>query len=127
MLQLHYATSLDTSFEQLGLSIPTVFTYRLSYCGSGLFQVAFSSVAIWSALFSFVFLKRQINSLQWVGIIVVTFGLVLSPLSTNASSSSPLTGILLTLLGAQFYALSYILNEYISVFYIFFFHVDTSW
>ena len=83
--------------------------YRLSYCGSGLFQVAFSSVAIWSALFSFVFLKRKISPLQWLGILIVT------PLSTNTSGNSPLTGILLTLLGAQFYALSYILNEYISV------------
>ena len=85
--------------------------YRLSYCGSGLFQVAFSSVAIWSALF----LKRKISPLQWLGILIVTFGLILSPLSTNTSGNSPLTGILLTLLGAQFYALSYILNEYISV------------
>ena len=89
--------------------------YRLSYCGSGLFQVAFSSVAIWSALFSFVILKRKISPLQWLGILIVTFGLILSPLSTNTSGNSPLTGILLTLLGAQFYALSYILNEYISV------------
>ncbi|KAK8802792.1 hypothetical protein WA171_006464 [Blastocystis sp. BT1] len=89
-------------------------TIGLSYCGSGLFQVAFSSVAIWSALFSFVFLKRKISPLQWLGILIVTFGLILSPLSTNTSGNSPLTGILLTLLGAQFYALSYILNEYIS-------------
>lgn len=93
----------------------------LSYCGSGLFQVAFSSVAIWSALYSFVFLKKKIYPLQWVGIGIVTLGLVLSPLSstssssTTSSNSSPLTGLLLTLLGAQFYALSYILNEYISV------------
>ena len=115
MLLLLCVTLRDILFEQLGLFDLAAFMYRLSYCGSGLFQVAFSSVAIWSALFSFVFLKRKISPLQWLGILIVTFGLILSPLSTNTSGSSPLTGILLTLLGAQFYAISYILNEYISV------------
>lgn len=46
----------------------------MTYCGSGLFQVAFSSVAVWSALFSRIFLKRMISSIQWIGIVVVTIG-----------------------------------------------------
>ena len=50
-----------------------------------------------------------------MGIVVVTMGLVVSPLSSNAKGGSPVVGILLTLLGAQFYAISYIVNEYISV------------
>ena len=88
-------------------------TIGLSYCGSGLFQVAFSSVAIWSALYSRVFLKTPISCVQWIGIAVVTLGLAISPLSSLSASDSPLTGILLTLVGAQFYALSYVINEYI--------------
>ena len=82
------------------------------YCGSGLFQVAFSSVAIFSAIYSRVILKTFITPLQWFGIVVVTVGLVVSPFSSNTSGSSPITGILL---GAQFYAISYIVNEYIIV------------
>lgn len=85
------------------------------YCGSGLFQVAFSSVAVFSALYSRVFLKTYISSVQWLGITIVTVGLVISPLSSNTTGASPVTGILLTLLGAQFYAVSYIVNEFISV------------
>lgn len=50
-----------------------------------------------------------------MGILIVTLGLCVSPLSSGAKGQSPLTGILLTLLGAQFYALSYIVNEYITV------------
>ena len=88
---------------------------RMVYCGSGLFQVAFSSVAIFSAIYSRIFLKTLITPLQWVGIVIVTMGLVVSPLSNNSSGGSPVTGILLTLLGAQFYAISYIVNEYIGV------------
>ena len=85
------------------------------YCGSGLFQVAFSSVAIFSAIYSRCLLRTYISGLQWLGILIVTAGLVVSPLSSHSSSDSPLVGVLLTLLGAQFYALSYIVNEYITV------------
>ena len=102
----------------IGLGLFFSLIPSLSYCGSGLFQVAFSSVAIWSALYSRIILKRPINRVQWLGIGIVTLGLVLSPLSAQN---------LLTLLGAQFYALSYILNEYISVRFVSAFQVDHSW
>lgn len=110
-ISLRFAYLLTALCDFTGYIIRTI---GLSYCGSGLFQVAFSSVAIWSALYSRIILKRPINRVQWLGIGIVTLGLVLSPLSAQNTSNSPLTGILLTLLGAQFYALSYILNEYIS-------------
>lgn len=107
--------SLVILFVQLGIKNEFLYKYRLAYCGSGLFQVAFSSVAIWSAIYSCIFLKKSISSKQWFGIIIVTFGLCISPLSSSTKGDSPLTGLLLTLFGAQFYAFSYILNEYITV------------
>lgn len=85
------------------------------YCGSGLFQVAFSSVAVFSAIYSRIILRTYISPLQWFGIVIVTIGLCVSSLSSNTQSQSLLLGIILTLIGAQFYALSYIVNEYISV------------
>lgn len=88
---------------------------RMVYCGSGLFQVAFSSVAIFSAVYSRIFLKTNVSAIQWLGITIVTSGLIVSPLSSNSQGKSPVTGILLTLLGAQFYSISYIVNEAITV------------
>ena len=88
---------------------------RMVYCGSGLFQVAFSSVAIFSAVYSRIFLKTNVSAIQWLGIAIVTSGLIVSPLSSNSQGKSPVTGILLTLLGAQFYSISYIVNEAITV------------
>ena len=87
---------------------------RMVYCGSGLFQVAFSSVAIFSAVYSRIFLKTNVSAIQWLGIAIVTSGLIVSPLSSNSQGKSPVTGILLTLLGAQFYSISYIVNEAIT-------------
>ena len=94
------------------------------YCGSGLFQVAFSSVAIFSAVYSRIFLKTNVSAIQWLGIAIVTSGLVVSPLSSNSQGKSPVTGILLTLLGAQFYSISYIVNEAITVGSLSFSHVQ---
>ena len=88
---------------------------RMVYCGSGLFQVAFSSVAIFSAVYSRIFLKTNVSAIEWLGIAIVTSGLIVSPLSSNSQGKSPVTGILLTLLGAQFYSISYIVNEAITV------------
>ena len=88
---------------------------RMVYCGSGLFQVAFSSVAIFSAVYSRIFLKTNVSAIQWLGIAIVSSGLIVSPLSSNSQGKSPVTGILLTLLGAQFYSISYIVNEAITV------------
>ena len=85
------------------------------YCGSGLFQVAFSSVAVFSAIYSRIILGIYVSTLQWVGIFVVTLGLCISSLSNKGQSETAILGIILTLVGAQFYALSYIVNEYISV------------
>lgn len=90
--------------------------YRMVYCGSGLFQVAFSSVAVFSAIYSRLILGVYVSPTQWFGIAIVTTGLCISSLSSNSHSESLVLGIILTLIGAQFYALSYIVNEYISVF-----------
>ena len=53
------------------------------YCGSGLFQVAFSSVAIFSAIYSRCLLRTYISGLQWLGIIIVTAGLGRKPGETR--------------------------------------------
>ena len=104
------------SFVLLGIFlILYIISSRMVYCGSGLFQVAFSSVAVFSAIYSRIILGTYVSLLQWFGIVVVTVGLCLSSLSNLSTSDSTLTGIILTLVGAQFYALSYIVNEYISV------------
>lgn len=59
----------------------------LSMAGSGLYQVVYSSVICWSALFSRVVLQKIVSSEQWIGIALVTFGLAFSALGESASSS----------------------------------------
>jgi drug/metabolite transporter (DMT)-like permease len=45
-------------------------------CGPTVFAIIYSSVTVWTAVFSWVVLKRSLNLPQWVGIISVFGGLV---------------------------------------------------
>lgn len=97
----------------------------LSMAGSGLYQVVYSSVICWSALFSRVVLQKIVSSEQWIGIALVTFGLAFSALGESASSSNQddpeedgkhhylvLMGCLNTLIGAAFYGGNYVTGEF---------------
>eukprot|EP01090_Pellita_catalonica_P021523 TRINITY_DN8085_c0_g1_i5.p1 TRINITY_DN8085_c0_g1~~TRINITY_DN8085_c0_g1_i5.p1 ORF type:complete len:393 (-),score=24.87 TRINITY_DN8085_c0_g1_i5:339-1517(-) len=46
--------------------------------GSGLFQVVYSSVVIFTALLSRVMLQRQLSLRKWLGIVIITMGLMFS-------------------------------------------------
>ncbi|CAG8614114.1 1671_t:CDS:2 [Paraglomus occultum] len=60
-------------------------TIAFFYIGSGMFQVIYSSVVIWCAILSFIFLKRNLLLVQWLSIIGVSLGLGLSALGIKES------------------------------------------
>ncbi|CAG8516961.1 4580_t:CDS:2 [Paraglomus brasilianum] len=61
-------------------------TIAFFYIGSGMFQVIYSSVVIWCAILSFIFLKRNLSLVQWLSIIGVSLGLGLSALGIKESA-----------------------------------------
>lgn len=92
-----------------------MFIYRISLSGSGIYQVIFSSVTIWSALLGRIFLRRYLNTRQWLAILFVTFGLYISTKgdSNKPLNSNTLLGILSSLFGTILFAGSYILGDYL--------------
>lgn len=85
----------------------------LTLCGSGIFQVVYSSVVLFGALFSKYLLGKNLNRNQWIGLFIITSGLSLSALGTSSSSSNDkqMLGIFLTLCGTMLYGLSYVISE----------------
>jgi len=86
----------------------------LVYAGSGIYQVIYSAVTVFSALLRRIFLKYSLSKQQWIAIFIATFGI---SMSTIGQSSTPeafnvMIGILFTLLGTLFMSLVYVLNEY---------------
>jgi drug/metabolite transporter (DMT)-like permease len=100
----------------------------LIFAGSGLFQVVYSSVVLFTALLSKIFLRRSPQTKQWIALFLIVFGLALSALGGAQGSSSghkstveherdqirsTMIGVGLTMLCATLYASSYISVEWI--------------
>ncbi|KAG0325106.1 hypothetical protein BGZ99_001072 [Dissophora globulifera] len=97
-------------------------TIGFFYVGSGMYQVIYSSIVIWCAILTRIFLSRKLNNIQWLAILGVTFGLAVSAVGTVEGMSSENGGPVqnwlqksfgaLVTLGATFlYACVYVLSD----------------
>ncbi|KAG0020766.1 hypothetical protein BGZ81_009200 [Podila clonocystis] len=95
-------------------------TIGFFYVGSGMYQVIYSSIVIWCAILTRIFLSRKLNNVQWVAIVGVTVGLAVSAVGTvqNASPDGTVQswleksfGALITLGATFLYACVYVLSD----------------
>ena len=90
-------------------------TIGLELAGSAIFGIIYSSVTVWTALFTCVILRKAQTSIKMMGIATVVAGLTLPTLDHDADSASQgrlvFVGICLTFVGTLFYALEYTLCE----------------
>ncbi|KAF9212650.1 hypothetical protein BGZ59_006480 [Podila verticillata] len=95
-------------------------TIGFFYVGSGMYQVIYSSIVIWCAILTRIFLSRKLNNVQWVAIVGVTMGLAVSAVGTvqNVSSDGAVQswleksfGALITLGATFLYACVYVLSD----------------
>lgn len=87
----------------------------LIYAGSAIFTVIYSSITIYTAVFSYVFLNRQLHFMQWVGVVVVMLGLAMTSLSAKNDGLDVEFGVFLILLGTAVHSSTYIMSEYLLV------------
>lgn len=87
----------------------------LIYAGSAIFTVIYSSITIYTAVFSYVFLNRQLHVMQWVGVVVVMVGLAMTSLSAKNDGIDVEFGVFLILLGTAVHSFTYIMSEYLLV------------
>lgn len=88
----------------------------LNYTGSGLagptlFAIIYSSVTVWTALFSRVLLGRSMNPCQWLGVAFVFLGLCITGFNSMNLGPKVLHGSLLVMIGSTMHALTYCLSE----------------
>lgn len=53
-----------------------------------MYQVIYSSIVIWCAILTRIFLSRKLNNVQWIAIFGVTMGLAVSAVGTVQNVSS---------------------------------------
>lgn len=120
-LSHHKRFALIATFEVLGNVLGVL---GLIFAGSGLFQVVYASVVIFTALFSKTFLGRNPQPKQWLCLFLITLGLAISAFGNSSSLNSDTTasnsdttretfiGMTLTLFCAILYASSYVGVEF---------------
>ena len=91
-------------------------TIGLELAGSAIFGIIYSSVTVWTALFTCVILRKAQSAVKMLGIATVVAGLTLPTLDPEAGAETAnarlvFLGICLTFGGTLFYALEYTLCE----------------
>jgi len=79
--------------------------------GPTLFAIIYSSVTVWTAVLSLIILKRQMICIQWLGVVTVFGGLVITGLDSVALGPKVFHGSCLVLFGSAMHALTYVLSE----------------
>jgi len=86
----------------------------LAYIGSGMFQVLYSAITIFTALLSRIVLDKKLNFVQWFAILFVTLGLAVSTIGKiDTGAQVPLLGIALTLCATGVNSASYVTADYL--------------
>jgi drug/metabolite transporter (DMT)-like permease len=79
--------------------------------GPTLFAIIYSSVTVWTALFSRLLLGRLMNPFQWLGVAIVFSGLCITGLNSMTLGSKVIHGSFLVMMGSSMHALTYCLSE----------------
>ena len=83
--------------------------------GSAVFTVIYSSVTVYTALFSRIFFGRELHHMQWGGVFMVMLGLTSSSIGASFGGAEGEEdvgiGIAMIIIGSMFHSLVYILSE----------------
>eukprot|EP00571_Detonula_confervacea_P005676 CAMPEP_0172324096 /NCGR_PEP_ID=MMETSP1058-20130122/50439_1 /TAXON_ID=83371 /ORGANISM="Detonula confervacea, Strain CCMP 353" /LENGTH=484 /DNA_ID=CAMNT_0013040275 /DNA_START=226 /DNA_END=1680 /DNA_ORIENTATION=+ len=93
-----------------------IFAQSMTYTGNNfagptIFSIIYSSVTIWTALYSKFLLSRSLSKPQWMGVCIVVAGLSLTAMDSLAVGESVFFGACLILVGSSFHGLTYVLSE----------------
>ena len=81
--------------------------------GPTIFAILYSSVTVWTAVFSLIFLKRSMNVLQWCGVATVFSGLALTAAGSIQLGESVIHGSMFITIGSMMHGLFYVMSEFV--------------
>ena len=83
--------------------------------GPTIFAIIYSSVTVWTAIFSQVLLGRTMNGWQWASVFIVFGGLTITATDSVNMGDSVLTGSILIVFGSMMHGLTYVMCEALMV------------
>lgn len=104
----------------IGIAVVDIISQMLNYtgnmlAGSAVFAVIYSSVTIWSAILSRLLLDKRLSKPQWIAILTVFSGLIITQLGANSEGSKVFQGGLMICAGSALHASAGVLSELVSV------------
>ena len=108
--------SLKNSIKAAVIAMFDLSAQSLNYTGAALagptiFAIIYSSVTVWTAVLSRIILNRYMSTMQWLGVVIVFLGLVITGLDSIALGPKVYHGALLIIFGSAWHALTYVLSE----------------
>ena len=105
-------------FKASSIAILDIIAQSMNYTGSTMagptiFAIIYSSVTIWTAIYSYLLLSRNLSFIQWSSIIIVFFGLLLTSINSISVGQHVFHGTILIIVGSSLHALTYVLSEII--------------
>ena len=102
--------------QACSIAIWDIMSTSMNYTGASLagptiFAIVYSSVTVWTALFSQLFFGRRMNFYQWLGVVTVFGGLTLTASDSTQLGPSVWRGLLFVLFGSAMHALTYVMSE----------------
>ena len=101
-----------------GIALVDIIAQSTNYTGATLagptiFAIIYSSVTVWTAIYSRIMLQRKLRLTQWVGIFIVFGGLSITARSSVSVGPDVFHGAVLVILGSSLHAMTYVLSEVI--------------
>ena len=103
-----------------GIAVVDIATQTINYSGATMagptiFSIIYSSIIIWTAVYSRILLGRKLNAPQWVSIFIVFGGLAITALHSSTVGPDVFKGAILVLVGSSLHAMTYVLSEAVMV------------
>jgi drug/metabolite transporter (DMT)-like permease len=103
-------------WKAIGIALFDTVAASMNYAGATMagptiFAIVYSSVTIWTAVFSRICLGRTMNARQWASVAVVFCGLTLTATDSLQHGSAVIQGCALVVVGSAAHAMTYILCE----------------
>ena len=94
-----------TIFKACGIAGWDIISTTMNYTGAALsgptiFAIIYSSVTIWTAVFSQIFLHRMMNLWQWITVLIVFAGLTITATDSLSSGKDVAKGSMLIIFGS---------------------------
>jgi hypothetical protein len=103
-------------WKAVGIALFDIVATCMNYAGAALagptiFSIVYSSVSVWTAVYSQLFLGRSMDFWQWAAVLTVFGGLALTATDSLRLGESVIRGLILVTFGSAMHALTYIMSE----------------